>query len=126
MVAGFVNSAAMVQKFGDLSKVTSLSLRSLCKTVLQDTNPNTSTASERCKVLYRHNGLGFKLCESSNFCTYQVLIKILGKLTDHQPVSGEKVSSVAFTVRSERDDLQRLKMMLGTQVPKQVRQLSTC
>ena len=53
MVAGFVNSAAMVQKFGDLSKVTSLSLRSLCKTVLQDTNPNTSTASERCKVLYR-------------------------------------------------------------------------
>ena len=41
----------MVQKFGDLSKVTSLSLRSLCKTVLQDTSPNTSTASERCKVL---------------------------------------------------------------------------
>ena len=53
MVAGFVNSAAMVQKFGDLSKVTSLSLRSLCKTVLQDTNPNTSTASERCKVAYQ-------------------------------------------------------------------------
>lgn len=93
VVAGFVNSAAMVQKFGDLSKVTSLSLRSLCKTVLQDTNPNTSTASERCKVLSR----------------------ILGKLTDRHPVSGEKVSAVAFTVRSERDDLERLKMMLGTQ-----------
>ena len=45
-----------------------------------------------------------------------MLIKILGKLTDRHPVSGEKVSSVAFTVRSERDDLERLKMMLETQV----------
>lgn len=48
--------------------------------------------------------------------TLQVLSRILGKLTDRHPVSGEKVSAVAFTVRSERDDLERLKMMLGTQV----------
>lgn len=47
-----------------------------------------------------------------------MLIKILGKLTDRHPVSGDKVSEVAFTVRSERDDLERLKMMLGTQVKK--------
>jgi len=114
VVAGFVNSAAMVQKFGDLSKVTSLSLRSLCKTVLQDTNPNTSTASERCKVLLSVTVKVYILVDA-NILTLQVLSRILGKLTDRHPVSGEKVSAVAFTVRSERDDLERLKMMLGTQ-----------
>jgi maternal-effect protein exuperantia len=50
VVKGFVNGAAVVQKYGDMQKVTSFSLRSLCKTVLADTNPNTSTASDRCKV----------------------------------------------------------------------------
>lgn len=45
----------------------------------------------------------------------QVLINILSKLTESQPVSGEKVAAVSYTVQSEREDLDRLKVMLGTQ-----------
>ncbi len=50
VVKGFVNGVSLVQRFGDMQRVTSFSLRSLCKTVLGDTNPNTSTALDRCKV----------------------------------------------------------------------------
>ncbi len=44
-----------------------------------------------------------------------MLIEILAKLTDCRPVDGEKASSEGYTVHSERDDLDRLKTMLGTQ-----------
>lgn len=35
VVKGFVNGVNIVKRFGDMKKVTSFSLRSLCKTVLQ-------------------------------------------------------------------------------------------
>jgi hypothetical protein len=51
VVAGFANSSDLVARYGDKDKVTSASMRSLCKTLLDDTNPNTSSAMERSKIV---------------------------------------------------------------------------
>ena len=50
-MSGFVNGINVVAKYAEEGTVTSLSLRSLCKTVLGDTNPNTNSAGDRCRVL---------------------------------------------------------------------------
>ena len=81
-----------MKKFGDRQKITSLSLRSLCKTVLADTNPTTASASDRCKVL----------------------VQIANSLVGQEDVSA-KVASVTITVASEEEELKQLKGMLGTQ-----------
>jgi len=49
LVKGFCNSADVISDLGNKAEITSLSLRSLCKTVLQDTSLSTTTAVERCK-----------------------------------------------------------------------------
>ena len=41
----------MVSSLGDKDKITSLSLRSLCKTVLGDTSLPTASATDRSRVL---------------------------------------------------------------------------
>ena len=48
-----MNGVNLVAKFASPAgfSVTSLSLRSLCKTVLSDTNPSTNSAGDRCTVL---------------------------------------------------------------------------
>merc|ERR1711994_176212 len=51
VVVAFANSVKVVEQFADSSKVTSLSLRSLCKTLLNNTNPATASACDRAKVL---------------------------------------------------------------------------
>merc|ERR1719189_2999323 len=51
VVSGFCNSSEAISELGDKSRITSLSLRSLCKTVLGDTSPATASAVERCAVL---------------------------------------------------------------------------
>ena len=84
------------------------SLRSLCKTILNNTNPATASACDRAKVL----------------------VEILSKVTqNNQNASGEssentetlskidasKVLTVATSVKSERDEVKTLKSVLGTQ-----------
>lgn len=84
------------------------SLRSLCKTILNNTNPATASACDRAKVL----------------------VEILSKVTqNNQNASGEssentetlskidasKVLTVATSVKSERDEVTTLKSVLGTQ-----------
>ena len=86
----------MVEKFGDKEKITSNSLRSLCKTVLNDTNPTTASASDRSKVV----------------------VNILGAILPGKnsgSVDASKLSEVATLVDTEEDELRQLKGMLGTQ-----------
>lgn len=90
-VVGFVNGVSVVAKYGDKSKITSNSLRSLCKTVLSDTNPLTTSASDRSKVLTH----------------------ILSALNENE--NAERVTGCAVTVASEEEELRSLKGILGTQ-----------
>ena len=48
---GFCNSTDAISALGNQEKITSLSLRSLCKTVLGDTNIPTNSATDRSRVL---------------------------------------------------------------------------
>lgn len=98
VVKGFVNGLHVVQKFGDPSKVTSLSLRSLCKTVLNDTNPLTASALGRSQVLMK------------------ILITLL--TPDDQSKSSANLSksvTVAANVSYEEEELKNLKAVLNTQ-----------
>ncbi len=62
VVSGFGNSVTVVEKFANKEemKVTSNSLRSLCKTVLNNTNPSTNSALDRSKILVE---ILAKVCE---------------------------------------------------------------
>ena len=86
-------------------QITSLSLRSLCKTVLSDTNPETNSASDRCRVLV------------------DILAALGGKPERKDGDDAPKneflncagISGCAVTVEAEEEDLGKLKGMLGTQ-----------
>jgi len=52
IVKGFCNSVNVISDLGDKSVITSLSLRSLCKTVLKDPHLSTTKAVERCTRIY--------------------------------------------------------------------------
>ncbi len=88
-----------VDKFGDKDKITSNSLRSLCKTVLNDTNPTTNSASDRSKVIIN------------------ILAGILPGKTSGS-IDTAKLAECATLVSSEEAELSNLKGMLGTQVIK--------
>ncbi len=55
VVCGIANGAHVVRAYADDAPktITSLSLRSLAKTVLGDTNPETNSATDRSRVLSR-------------------------------------------------------------------------
>ena len=95
VVKGFCNSSAAISKLGDRTKITSLSLRSLCKTVLGDTSLPTGSALERSEVLV------------------QILISITGGQGE---VAADKIVEFSSTVSSEERELTSLKHVLGTQV----------
>jgi len=95
-VKGFVNGVSVVERLGSKEVITSHSLRSLCKTVLGDTNPDTNSASDRSKVL----------------------IKILAKVTssdDQEGIDSSTMSAVTTSVDTEIGQLKDLKGMLDTQ-----------
>ena len=94
VVKGFSNSTDVVSALGDPATITSLSLRSLCKTVLGDTSLPTASATERCTaltaILARVAGLGAEGCT--------------------------KIAPHCLSVAEEEEQLQLLKSVLGTQV----------
>lgn len=94
VVKGFVNSVYLVEKYGDKSKITSNSLRSLCKTVCNDTNPKTNSASDRSQVLYN---------------------VLKGIAESNKEDLSTLVHSCSSTVQEEEQSLQALKSILGTQ-----------
>jgi hypothetical protein len=96
VVSGFVNASAIVEKFGDKQKITSNSLRSLCKTVLSNTNPMTASAADRSKVV----------------------VNILSAvLPGDAPgvIETSNLRDMATLVSTEETELRHLKDMLGTQ-----------
>jgi len=104
VVVAFANSVKVAEKFADSEKVTSYSLRSLCKTILNNTNPATASACDRAKVLV------------------EILSKISPATAAHagdnetrSKIDASKVLTVATSVKSEQDEVQTLKSVLGTQ-----------
>ena len=98
------NEAALIISFSIYS------LRSLCKTILNNTNPATASACDRAKVLVEilskvtQNSQNATTGESSSENT-ETLSKI----------DASKVLTVATSVKSERDEVTTLKSVLGTQ-----------
>ena len=92
VVKGFCNSSSAISALGDSSKITSLSLRSLCKTVLSDTSLPTSSAVDRCTALF----------------------SILAKVTAGE--ENDKLLPFSSSVTEEEHQLSQLKNVLGTQV----------
>jgi len=97
VVKGFCNSSAAISALGDSSKITSLSLRSLCKTVLGDTSLPTSSV-DRCTALF----------------------SILARVTSQDGggsdlISGGKLLPFSSSVTEEEHQLSQLKSVLGTQ-----------
>jgi len=98
VVVAFANSVKVVEQFADSSKVTSLSLRSLCKTLLNNTNPATASACDRAKVLV------------------EILSKIC-PVEESKPanIEASKILSVASSVKLEQEEVLHLKSVLNTQ-----------
>jgi len=95
VVVGFCNTSTLVKQLGDKDKITSLSLRSLCKTVLQDTNLPTNSATDRCRALM------------------SILSSVAGDSSGGIDIS--KVTPFTCSLSQEQTQLRKLKSMLGTQ-----------
>jgi len=91
VVKGFCNSSSAISALGDSAKITSLSLRSLCKTVLSDTSLPTSSAVDRCTALF----------------------SILAKVTAGG--MADKLLPFSSSLTEEEHQLSQLKNVLGTQ-----------
>jgi len=96
VVVAFANSVKVVEKFAESDKVTSFSMRSLCKTLLNNTNPATTSACDRAKVLV------------------EILSKVVSK-DEGEKLDDAKILSVATSVKVEQEEVQNLKSVLGTQ-----------
>ena len=72
------------------------SMRSLCKTLLNNTNPATTSACDRAKVLV------------------EILSKVVSK-DNSEDLDDAKILSVATSVKVEQEEVQNLKSVLGTQ-----------
>lgn len=94
-VKGLCNATDVISALGDHDKITSLSLRSLCKTVLGDTSLPTASATDRSRVL----------------------IDILANVTQGQGklVDCAKIANYINTVETEQLQLKTLKDVIGTQ-----------
>ena len=92
VVKGFCNTCTAISELGDKQKITSLSLRSLCKTVLGDTSLPTASALERSEVL----------------------VQIMANITGGEVA--DQIVKFSTTVASEEEELKSLKHVLGTQV----------
>ena len=71
-------------------------MRSLCKTLLNNTNPATTSACDRAKVLV------------------EILSKVVSK-DNSEELDDAKILSVATSVKVEQEEVQNLKSVLGTQ-----------
>jgi len=122
-VCGFVNGVSVVEKLGGDFSITSHSLRSLCKTVLSDTNPTTASASDRSRVLIQ---IISKVCIPKNVSSTDSVSTLEGKEDTKstsensiqgsiRPIDASSIFHVATTVQQEEEELRNLKGMLDTQ-----------
>jgi len=102
IVKGFCNSANVIDKIGNKNEITSLSLRSLCKTVLQNTSLPTTTAIDRCQRVL------------------EVLCSVAEKAEDKENKSKVNLSEVvrpfATTIVAEEDNLKNLEHIESIQL----------
>ena len=96
VVSGFVSSSDAIEALGDSNTITSLSLRSLCKTVLGDTSLPTSSATQRCSALLA------------------ILARVVA--AEGAVVPADKLLPFSTSVAAEQRQLGQLKDVLGTQV----------
>ena len=75
------------------------SLRSLCKTLLNNTNPGTASACDRARVLV---DILSKCCPANDY-------------SSTRSIDTSKLISVSTSVKAEEDELQKLKSVLSTQ-----------
>jgi len=97
VVSGFCNTSSLVSALGNKEKITSLSLRSLCKTVLNDTSLPTASATDRCKVLV------------------DILSSCAGGEGEGGGLAMNKVLPFTNSLQQEEQQLKELKEVLGTQ-----------
>ena len=102
VVRGFCNTSEAISELGDKQKITSLSLRSLCKTVLADTGLATASAVDRCQVLVNIMATITNNCDPAQASCSVVIPDTIVKFT----------TSVSF----EEKQLVILKNVLGKQV----------
>jgi len=95
VVSGFVSSSDAIEALGDSNTITSLSLRSLCKTVLGDTSLPTSSATQRCSALLA------------------ILARVVA--AEGAVVPADKLLPFSTSVAAEQRQLGQLKDVLGTQ-----------
>ena len=93
IVSGFIHSEDVIEELGDKEVITSLSLRSLCKTVLGDTGLSTASAVDRSRVL----------------------VNIVTNITGGQ-MTDKMTDKFSNSVSSEENQLTSLKNVLGNQV----------
>ena len=55
VVVGFCNTPEAISALGDEARITSLSLRSLCKTVLEDISLSTASAADRSARTFKYS-----------------------------------------------------------------------
>jgi len=92
IVSGFIHSEDVIEELGDKEVITSLSLRSLCKTVLGDTGLSTASAVDRSRVL----------------------VNIVTNITGGQ-MTDKMTDKFSNSVSSEENQLTSLKNVLGNQ-----------
>lgn len=96
IVKGFCNSVNVISYLGDKSLITSLSLRSLCKTVLKDIKLPTRTANQRCTRIN------------------DILMNVISPDTK-QIISGDKVHPFSRSVKAEQGNLNSLENLQKAQ-----------
>jgi len=96
IVKGFCNSVNVISDLGDKTLITSLSLRSLCKTVLKDIKLPTRTAKERCTRLN------------------DILMNVISPDTK-QTISGDKIRPYSRSVSGEQANLTALENLQKAQ-----------
>jgi len=115
VVVAFTNSVKVAEKYADSEKVTSYSLRSLCKTILNNTNPATASACDRAKVLVE---ILSKITQSSSSSgsDLEPSDSLQNGNNMHQSkIDASKVLTLATSVKLEQEEVQTLKSVLGAQ-----------
>lgn len=115
VVVAFTNSVKVAEKYADSEKVTSYSLRSLCKTILNNTNPATASACDRAKVLVEILSKITQSSSSSGSDSEQSDSLQNGNNMHQSKIDASKVLTLATSVKLEQEEVQTLKSVLGAQ-----------
>ena len=99
--------------YWNLSFFFSYSLRSLCKTILNNTNPATASACDRAKVLVQ---ILSKITQNVTGSDLNMTTSVQnGNDMQQSKIDTSKVLALATSVKLEQEEVQTLKYVLGAQ-----------